>query len=166
VKQQVRQLYEYFYQLSTGNQNFEFKPKENERKMIDNFIAKLTPSHGEDWLFHYMCYQFSRYCDQKTRFGKGIVFVGWIFGPAALERYKNATDEEKYWGEQFKERFLAKNPLIKPLSIKIDISYKNRERTRFKQLERQFLHCSEMNLFEERNKICMFCKSKELCNKK
>lgn len=163
MKQKVIQLYEHFFQISAGNPNFDFKPKENENKVIDNFVKKLTLSHGEEWLFNYFCYQFSRYYNLKTRFGKGVVMISWILGKKALNKYSEASEEEKYWGDVFKERFNIRNPLFKRQTIEIDISYHNRERTRFKQSERQLIHCSEMNLFNEKNKICMFCKNRNIC---
>lgn len=163
--EKVKIMFEYISGVATGNHNFEFNPRDNELKMIENFTIRLTPSHGDEWIFNYMCFQFSRYIDLKTRFGKGKIMIGWVIGQKAFNKYKEAPDEEKYWGEVFKTRFNLRNPLNKPLFIEVGKSYKNRERKRFNVSERQFLHCEEMNLFDEKSKICMFCKNKELCRK-
>lgn len=165
--EKIKLLYEHLYQISTGNPNFEFKPKERESKIIENFAARLTPSHGEDWLFTYFCFQFGKYANLKTRFGKGQVRVGWVLGPKAYDKYQSASDEEKYWGSNFRDRFNIRNPLLEGVSseIKREVKdYKDRERNRFKsQIERQFLHCMELELFDEKNVICKFCKNKKEC---
>lgn len=161
--EKVKILYEYLYGVTSGNRNFEFKPREREQKMIENFVKQLTPSHGDDWLYNYMTFQFSRYAEQHTRFGKGKVMLGWVTGQKAFKKYKEAPDEEKYWGEVFRTRFSLQNPLLETLSIQISRSYKDRERIRFQDSERQFIHCNENNLFDNRSKECMFCKNKELC---
>lgn len=163
--EKVKQVYEYLYSASSGNRNFTFKPKERDLKMIENFVKTLNPSHGDDWLFNFMCFQFSRYYDLNTRFGKGRIMLGWVIGEKALKKYSNAPNEEKYWGEEFKVKLELKNPLNKPVSCKPNKSYLDRERKRFEVPERQLIHCQEMNLFDSKNKVCMFCKNKELCKK-
>ena len=162
MQNKVIQLYEHFFQVSTNNQNFEFRPKERERKMIDTFVSKLTPSHGEDWLFGYFCYQFSRYIDLKTRFGKGVVMLGWIIGDKALKKYRDASDEEKYWGDQFKTRFNIHNPLIEKQPIEYK-EYKDKERRRFYNSVRGLLHCKENDLYNDKNRHCIFCKNLKDC---
>jgi len=161
--EKVKQVYEYLYSATSGNRNFEFKPKERELKIIENFVKNLGLSHGDDWLFDFMCFQFSRYVDLKTRFGKGRIMLGWVIGDKAFKKYISAPNEEKYWGEAFKTRFELRNPLNKALSCPQGKSHKDRERARFKDLERQLIHCYENGLFSYKNKICMFCKNKELC---
>jgi len=164
MKEKVITLYEYLYGISSGNQNFEYHPTERETKIIDNFIEKLTPSHGEEWLFDFLCYQFSRYIDQNTRYGKGKIMIGWVLGDKAIQKFKEASEEERYYGEQFKVNFNVQNPIKQPIeTVEISKDYKNRERSRFYGTERGLIHCNENSLYEELNKFCMTCKFKGYC---
>lgn len=162
--QQTKQLYQYLYEVCSGTQIDNFRFSKRDEKMIENFVAKLTYSVGEDWLWNYFCYQFSRYVDLKTRMGKGKVMLNWTIGDKALRKYREATDEEKYWGEEFKNRYNVKNPLLKPLSISINKDYKERERNRFKDEFRRLIHCKENELFDKRSKTCFMCKNKKECD--
>lgn len=163
MRQKVISLYEYFFQISSCNPSFEFRPRDRELKMIENFEKKLKISYGSDWLFNYFCYQFSRYSTLKTRFGKGIVMLGWVVGDQALNKYKKASEEERYYGEKFKADYNLSNILEKPLVIRISTEYLDRERKRFYNTERGLLHCTENSLFDKKNSNCMFCKNKQEC---
>ena len=163
MKEKVIKMYEYLYGISTGNQNFEFKPSEKDNKILDNFVSKLTPSHGDDWLFTFMNYQFSRYIDQETRFGKGKILLGWVIGDKAIQKYKDATDEEKYYGEKFKTDYQVTNILTEPPKVEISKEYLDRERSRFYATERGLIHCTENKLYDPSSKWCMTCHYKLYC---
>lgn len=159
----VNQLYEYFFQISSNNPSFEFRPKLREKKMVESFVKKLNVSQGSDWLFNYFCYQFQRYADKKTRFGKGIVMLGWVIGDKALKRYREASDEEKYWGEKFRLDNNTSNPLINRTPVDTR-SYKQREKKRFYNQLRGLIHCKENDLkYDQKDKVCVFCKNKKEC---
>lgn len=156
-------LFELFYQVVSGNREFEYRPKDRDRKMIENFIKSLSISHDSDWLYDYFAFQFQRYSTMKTRFGKGKIMLGWIIGQKSLKYYRDASDEEKYWGEQFKEIHNIKNPFKEEIQ-KVDFSAINdQERVRFYNTEKGLVHCTELRLFNSLNKFCKFCKNKEYC---
>jgi hypothetical protein len=163
MKDKVIQLYEHFFQITSNNPNFEFRPKIRDKKMIETFVSKLNVSQGPDWLFNYFCYQFQRYADKKTRFGKGIVMLGWVIGDKALKRYSEASDEEKYYGEKFRLDHNISNPLT--IRTPVDTrSYRQREKKRFYNQVRGLIHCKENDLkYDQKDKLCMFCKNKKEC---
>jgi len=159
----VIELYEYFCQNVSGNQFFEFQPRVNEIKMMKVFVDSLSPSHGEDWLFNYFCFQFHRYTDKKTRFGQGVIYLNWVIGQKAILKFKEASSEELYYMEQFKSSFNLVNILLKPQSIENGKDYKDRERRRFYNTTRGLLHCKENSLYSQKNKNCITCKNKTDC---
>jgi hypothetical protein len=160
----IVKLYEYLYQKVSGNRIYEFKPNNNQKKIIDTFINYLSPSHGQIWLFNFMSYQFFRYHDLKTRFGRGIVQLNWVIGKKALNKFNNASEEEFYMMEEFKFNY----SIINILSSRKDISesykiYLDQERKRFYGTIRGYIHCTELGLYDPINKNCMFCKNNLNC---
>lgn len=155
-------LFEYFYQVVSGNKVFEFEPKERDMKMIKNFIKSLSVSHDSNWLYDYFAFQFQRYNTMKTRFGKGKVMLGWIIGPKSLKYYRECSEEEKYWGEQFKLDKDLKNPLVE--RSKVDLfSHLDKERLRWYGTDRGLIHCKDMNLADHKSKYCKMCKNNRYC---
>jgi len=162
MREKVVKLYEYFYQIFSNYRDFEFRPTDRQKKTIDNFLLLLTPSHGEEWLFDYFCFQFGRYYTMNTRFGKGKIMLNWVIGKKSLDYYKNASDEEKYYGREVKRKFSLKNPLIEVHTTKL--THLDIERKRFYNTDLGLLHCRELDLYEEKNKYCIMCKNKNYCN--
>lgn len=163
MKDKVIILYEYFYRQVSGNLKYKFKPKDQDHRMIDKYLTNLTDSHGNEYLYEYFCYQFSRYADLETRFGKGKVMLSWIIGEAALKKWREASPEERYWGDQLKLTYHLTNPFptkIEPLNISQN---KERERRRFYSTDRGLIHCTENNLWDAKSKYCIFCKYKNYC---
>ena len=164
-REKVIRLFEYLYQQTSGSPYFKFKSTERENKMIDNFVYLLPENYGDVWLFDFMTFQFSRYYDQNTRFGRGKVMLGWVIGKKALAAFRTATEEQFYYVMKFKEICRVKNILLTPTKVEFSSNYKNDERKRFFNTDRGLLHCTEMNLFEEKNKICVICKNRNFCLK-
>jgi len=157
-------LHEYFTQVVFNNMNFEYKPKISSQSAIKNFVKRLSSSHGDDWLFNYFNFHFSRYYKMKTRFEKQFIPINWIAGIKSFNHYKNATNEEKHYAEIFKCDFEISNPLIKKNKIIIlNSTILNVERKRFYNTDRGLLHCKELKLYRELNINCMMCKNKNYC---
>lgn len=156
-------IYEYLYGVCSGvvYGNFWFMP--NEEKMFDNFVKKLNYSIGDDWLWNFFCFQFNHYVDMKTFNGRGKVMVGWVIGDKALQRFRNATEQEMYFTEVFRNRFKVKNPLKVVETLTPDKEYLERERNRFKDSVRQLIHCKEHNLYDSKSKTCFMCINKNDC---
>ena len=163
MEEKIGKLYEFFYVLVSGNRFYEFNPTEVQKKTIQNFIVMLPIGVGDEWLFEYFCFSFAKRETQKTRFGKGKVMLNWVVGKKSLRTYMEATEEEKYWGEEFRLRHKLTNPLFTYTKIIPSSDYKNKERLRFYNTDAGLLHCLEMNLFEENNKNCLFCINRKFC---
>lgn len=157
-------LFEYLYGKCIGDNHYEYEPTARSLKIIDNFVNKLPISCGEDWLFNFMCFGFSKFVNLSTRAGKNKVYLGWIIGLKALKKYREASEEELYYSEKFQMEYLILNILTKNISPVNSLSYKNRERNRFFGTDRGFIHCKENELFEHKNKYCIGCKFRKYCN--
>lgn len=163
MENKVKTIYQYLYEKAVGKQFSNFRYSERDQTMIDKFVSKLNYSIGDDWLWNYFCYQFQRYVDLKTRLGKGIVPLSWVIGEKALKRYREATEEELFYINEFKIRYNVKSPLFEPETVKFSDNYRNNERKRFTDLNRRLIHCRENELFDSKNKVCFSCKNKEYC---
>ena len=163
LQSKVKIIYQYLYEKCSGHRFDNFKYLKNDQTIIDRFIKRLNYSIGDDWIWEYFCYQFNRYVDLNTRIGKGKIPVSWVMGSKAIEKYKNVTEEELFYVNDFKVRFNLKNPVLETVKLSYNGNYKDNERKRFKNVERQFIHCKENNLFDELNKICFSCKNKKYC---
>ena len=164
VEEQIKTIYQYLYEVSSGNRFDNFKYSQRDQTLIDKFVKRLNYSIGEDWLWEYFCYQFNRYVDLKTRLGQGKVPLSWVIGDKAWMKYKEASEEELYYVNEFKIRFEVKNPVLDKELLVRGNSYKEHERNRFKNVERQFIHCKENSLFDKLSRTCFNCKNKKYCN--
>jgi hypothetical protein len=163
MKEKVKVVYEYLFKKISGGKSSKFRYSEREEVMIDNFCSRLTMSHGDDWIWNYMCYQFCRYDELDTKVGKGKVMLGWVVGKKAFDKYLNASEEEKFYGEEIKRKYDLRNP-IKILGTLDTLEYKERERKRFYGTERGLVHCVENELYSKISRLCMFCKFNKYCN--
>lgn len=162
----IENHYTYFFK-KVFNKDFNFSEKD--LKQIESFRAILDEEYGdsvgEEWLFDYLLFQFSKYFDAQTKLK--TIQVSWILSKKALEKYRARHDESDYFSERFRQRLnINKSRLIevqreKPLSEE----YKEGERNRFEDRNRQLLHCYEANLFDEKSKTCSFCKNMDYCLK-
>jgi hypothetical protein len=163
---EIIQLYEYFYRDYTGIKNFKFNITQGNIKHVKNFRSMLTYSHGYDWLFDYFCFQFQRRSTQTIKadfmHGKVKMMISWIIGQKAFESYKKASDEEKFYGHEYKRIRGLKNPFVEKKVLDKQI-FENNERRRFYNTELGFIHCTDLNLFSGSNKYCLGCKNRTLC---
>ncbi len=161
-KDKIIILYEYIYGEFSGNKDFILKMTSRNNKIIENFVSSLPSNYGDNWLFNFFCFQFSKYYDKKTRFGVGKIMLNWILSVKAVKYFNDAPDEEKYWGEVFKSKFKLVNPLLKRGVF--DKSYLDLERKRFYNTDLGLLHCIDLGLYDKMNKNCIFCKNRKICN--
>jgi hypothetical protein len=124
----------------------------------------LSESHGEEWLFDFMCFGFHRFVDLKTRFGKGIVKLDWVIGKKPVERFNHASREQLHHSEMFRLEYGIKNVIRQHIKLGTADDYRNRERRRFYNTERGLLHCVENQLYEPSNKNCVTCKNRSECS--
>jgi len=160
-RESIVTVFEYITSKVRGDVDFSLRRSDRIDTMIDKFLSSLTPSYGEEWLFDFMCFQFSRYLDKKTRFN-GKIMINWVIGKAALKVWREASDKHLYWGEELKQRFHLVNPISRSIELKTQ-EFRERERTRFLDLDERFLRCSELQLYDKGSETCLFCNNKKYC---
>lgn len=158
----IDQTYTYF------KTKLEFKgsiDSEKTLKIVENFLKIVPSGAGDEWLFDYFLFHFSRRYSQKTRFGSKIMMPGWLFGKKALEDYRNCSDNERYY---YRDVFAKEHNLSSNVSIKIDAdsveSWREIERSRFADFSRRYIHCEELLLYSKNSKICLECLNKQICS--
>lgn len=159
---QLISLYEYFFRATSGNAQFVCIPTAAERKLITKFVSVIPDIASEDWMFDYLVFQFGRYYDLKTRYGKGVILISWVLGQKAMDAWKARTEQQLYYTQKFKiELGLEKK---KDFTMKLSEDFLNAERERFHNTEQGFLNCQELELKKQKNRICITCKFKKYCN--
>jgi len=162
-------IYEDVYGSFSGNKNYELVLTPQNSKYLqsfnNSFIDLYNGSIDEEFIFEFIVYQFRYYEDKKTRLGKGKVYLNWILGSKAIDRWREKPDSWLYFNSQFVEKYNLQRPTkeIEEDKDKVDF-YNKTERKRFFNTELGFLHCSENNLYEKYSKECIICRFKEMCN--
>lgn len=155
--EKVSIMYEYFFCEVSGRKNFSFNPKATQKKMVENFIKSRKDEIGDEWLYEYFLFQFSRYYDKNTRFGKGVVQLGWVIGKKAIQEWLKKSPEQLYYVNQFRRKYTLKSPLKKEIKYSINEDYLNTVRKRG-----NLIHCLENEAYSKMNKYCMKCKKCKL----
>lgn len=155
MKDLLKSTFNEVYLLATGEE-YNFVNKKVD-KQLDNFLKHIPEGVGEDWLLNFTIFQFSYYDGMKTRFDR--IYINWIYGDKALHRWDSRTDAQIYYANLFRERIGIK-PKQPILNVK---TWRDQERCRFENSNRQLLHCDELMLFDKVNVICITCKMYEKC---
>lgn len=161
----LKHQFQYFYKKTFNKQKVFSVIELNHIEFFDQLLKKeYKGSIGEDWVFNYLAYQFNKYSQAKTKLK--TIQVTWIYSGKSLIKYKNRNIESDYFNSEFCKKFkINKRRLVITNELTLSKDYKNNERKRFNDINRQLLHCFELDLFEENNKVCMFCKNKNYCIK-
>lgn len=159
----VRNTYEYFFSIVSGYGSYEIKETKRNKTLIDNFVKLLPEETGEDWMFNYFAFQFFRYYDKKTRFGKGKVQLNWTIGKNAYEAWQEMSEEQRYLVDEFLEKLKIENPREaeqKPISS----SFYENEKNRFLNTELGRINCDTFDLkYNSKSKVCEKCSFKNMC---
>ena len=168
MKECIKKIYEHIYGYYSGNRNFELVLNEQNSKYLDSFIhifeRVYLGSIDEEYILNYIVFQLRFYEDKNTRLGKGKVYVNWVFGKKAIDRWLNKPEKWLYFNEQFLKRYN-----IPPAQENEEIQkekrefYKKQERKRFFGTEMGLIHCSQLELFDKFSKECLICKYKKIC---
>lgn len=137
---------------------FEYHFKNDKvEKLIKDFIDKININVGEQWLLDFIIFQFSYYDGMKTRFDR--VYLNWIFGDKAIERWENRTEQQVYFANEFRRK-LGINREFDKLNIK---EHNEREKLRFTDINDRLLYCDELSLFSDSSDICKCCINYQIC---
>lgn len=129
--------------------------------MINNFLSTLQGNRGEEWIFNFLLFQFSRYDGKKTRFGENVVQLNWVLGAKALEAWTD-SDFKYYHASQLAKKYDIHIPRKK---IRQDSKqYYESQRRLFYETERGLLHCTELYLYDQTSKFCKLCMYKSDCS--
>lgn len=164
----IKQTYENIYSIVSGFQDYEVKLNPTNKKILNSFVKRLENEFkggiDEQFLQTFILYQFLYYDSKKTRLGKGKVYLNWILGEKAIERYKNKNENWFYFVEEYRKYLgissIAEKEVIDQEKVSL---HKQRERKRFFGSERGWLHCQENELFEKYSSECLSCKFKHNC---
>lgn len=163
MRETFKTYYNYLYQEMSGYKFYEIKETKANRLQIDRFLDYIE-SVGEDKLWDFLCYQFFRYSNKKTRFGKNIVQLGWIIGKKAMKEWSIKTPERWFYCVEWKMENELSNP-IADNRYRPSSKFLNSLRLRYFEEERGFILCSSADLYDMNSHVCKICKFKEYCEK-
>jgi len=126
-------------------------------KCLDEFLTIIPSSAGEDWLYNYTVFQFAYYSNKRMRFDR--VYLNWIYGEKALKRWMNKTEAQVFYADKYKVNIGVR----KPQDSLSAHEYRDAERWRFKDINRQLIHCDETSLFEVKSDVCRACPMYKTC---
>jgi hypothetical protein len=120
TKEQIISKYEEIYSKISGNLDYSYYLNKNEEVTLTKFLSSLNNdlnlnSIDELFLHDYMCWQFSRLYERKTRL-EGKIPLNHIIGQKALLEWQNRGDSWTYWRDVFIEKFNIKYKNLSTLS--------------------------------------------------
>lgn len=171
LSEKVIKYYESVFGYTTGNRAFEFKPSKTQCKQIDNFIKLLDEEVGiesidGDFIFYFICFQYERKKDQKSKFGFGKLPLNNVIGQKAFDRWMRKPGNWKFWVDKFISDYNIPKPTREVYhSTETGISHHEEIiKKRFWGTGELFFHCSNMtSLYNESSEFCVKCKYKGEC---
>lgn len=154
MKELLKNIFNEVYIKVSGNE-YQFGNKQVE-KSLDTFINTLPVNLDEDFLWNFTLFQFAYYDGMKTRFDR--IYVNWIYGKKAMERWANKIEAQSYYADQFRLKYDIRKEL-EQVSIK---DWRERERNRFDKQELRLFHCMDNELYEY-CETCLNCIDNEFC---
>lgn len=159
--ERLKEQYLYFYnKVFKKEYLFSYvdeKPLQTFTKLIDK---EYGDGIGDEWLFEYLLFQFGKFDFLKTKIPTRL---NWVYGKKALNVYKNRERGADHFKKEFRKEFNIRRKDRIP-NVNLSKSYKDYERNRFEDKMRQFIHCQELELFDEKSADCRFCKYKKNCS--
>lgn len=170
----IGNLYEYYYQQSSLNTSFQFKPKEKDQNLIEKFLSILSATYvieglGLDFFSDYFQFQLRYWDGKKTRFGEGVIMLSWIIGDKAIKRWEKAKDEHIRW----QNHLYIQNSGVRShqKDIKVDNSFlinfneiEERDKKMFLNTKKGLTWCLlNTTLFNHKSPTCLLCESQMQC---
>lgn len=152
--------YEYLCERVFSHPEVEFKVKQNQKKMIENFL-KFSKEMTTDWLWQYLLFQFvNRGSHKYTR----TPSINWILGEKAILRWNNRTVAQQRVLEIEALKYKFVNPTAKTVS-QVGEEYKESQRKLHFNTPQGFLLCQDFGGFLYDRGRCFSCKYKNECKK-
>lgn len=163
--------YKLMYCKVTGNMNYSFNHNDRDKKVIQNFLKTIDVEYslnniGKQFLFQYISFAFCQRYDQKTRFGKGVVYVNHVFGAKQFEAWKNRPEEYMYHIGNFCDLFRIKFPVLIENKINYDLLSLEEEEIKKMKLNSTegLLNCIDLTtLYSPKSINCRLCKYRNDC---
>ena len=161
--------YEELLRKALQNPTYEFRCNDKDFKIINSFLEYYKDSIGELFIKRFIDVQFAYYIALNTNFGKGRVFVSWIFGKAAFERYdaKLNWQRTKDIRKTLNKRItVSRKPITSSisdclLSIRTD---EENEKVKYLNTPKGLAWCaSTTTLYFHKSENCLGCSNKENC---
>ena len=166
----ISEYYQYFYRKVSGRSAFIFRPTKAEEVMIDKFVKVIGENAGENYLFRYMCFQFHRWHNLETRFGKGIIPIAWVIGSKAYDYHDLAKDTNwKLHSTILFEKFdVQKSDLISNIgmtNIIVDVSpSEESDRKLYLNTKRGLIFCLDYtSQWHPKSEVCRACSNRNEC---
>jgi hypothetical protein len=158
----LKQQYGYFYKKVLKNKpSFTDKNEKELSSFVKLLENKYGESIGEEWLFEYLCFQFNKFSSAETNMK---IQTNWIYGKKALKNYQDRHEEADYFAKEFRHDYnIKRGHVFSDSEISISKHYKDSEKVRFKDKYRKLLHCAELDLYDDKSAICMFCEVRDKC---
>lgn len=155
-------VFEYLYQHKYQRPEFKLRLEGLNLKIIQNFVDKISPFRGSEFLWDYSVFGFAWYEGQLT---SRKLTVGWIYGDKMLQRYSKRTPTMIYYTQNFKHIYGLKNPLSHSYEYEMSEPYKVLQRRKYFNSIRGFLHCESFGgtLYDKKNSDCIACRFNSKC---
>lgn len=178
MREKIKILYELFYRKVNNQPNYIYCPSERAENQIDKFLGILDKNYklesiGDQFLVTYFIFQFAYWSELNIESYEKKIMLTYIIGPKAFNRWKTRDTEYDYTINLFqvKKARITRAEALKSIESRNKkredkLAYEDIERGRFKNTDRQFLHCIEnTTLIHPRSIHCIVCKDKVDCKK-
>lgn len=171
-------VFEEYYKQITSFQDFNLTISDNDKVVLNKFVDWLFIRYNGSAEFNLICqyteYQFCYYYGRQTKFDNRV-FLNWIFGKKAIERWNQASFNQKNFKAKFQFRPLIKKSVRQDETLKdavakfhsnLDKLDSNVEEEKRKLLNKPegFLWClSNTTLFNHKSSCCAICNCQEDC---
>lgn len=164
MDKEIMQSYESCFSALNGDRSYQFRPTENQKKQIKNFILNLDKQIGlssvdGEFIFYFIAYQFYLKKDQKSRFGRRIP-LNHVVGNRAMDKWLRKPENWKYWVDKMINSFNIPKTTSEEIKEKEESLNKSEERIKERYLgsDDLFFHCSEYtSLFNPLSNYCKDC---------
>jgi len=130
-------------------------------KILEGFVNKHS-NKGERWFIDLIDFTFEYYSSLNTQQN---VQVNWVFGEKAVQRWERRGENWGYWVKVFRDKNGISEPEIpvEKVSEESKRQFRERERKRFFNTDKGFVHCQDLTLRKDLNCVCKYCNFKNIC---